>query len=104
MTRAALAVLALLSLPARAAEEESVLTEGAGRAEVFGLCTACHDSAVIRRSRLSRPQWDALMDWMTERHAMPPLEGELRTTIVDYLARHYGPAQGHPRGRNPFLQ
>jgi len=103
MKAGALGLLLLLAMPA-AAEEESVLAEGPGRAEVFGLCTACHDSAVIRRSRLSRPQWDGLMDWMTERHGMPPLEGALRSTIVDYLAAQYGAAQANPRARNPFLQ
>jgi cytochrome c553 len=85
------------------AEEETVLAEGEGRAETFGYCTACHNTALIRRSRFTRPQWDGLMDWMTERHGMNPLEGEFRDTIVDYLARHYGPAQAPARGRNPFL-
>jgi hypothetical protein len=104
MKAAALALLLLAAAPAGATEDESVLPDGDGRAEVFGLCTACHDTAVIRRSRLARTQWDGLMDWMTERHGMPPLEGELRATIVDYLARSFGPGAGGPRGRNPFLQ
>ena len=84
-------------------EEETVLAEGEGRSETFGYCTACHNTALIRRSRFTRPQWDGLMDWMTERHGMNPLEGEFRDIIVDYLARHYGPAQAPARGRNPFL-
>ncbi|NKC34233.1 aldehyde dehydrogenase [Falsiroseomonas selenitidurans] len=86
---------------AERAEEESVLAEGEGRSETFGYCTACHNTALIRRSRFSRAQWDGLMDWMTERHGMNPLEGEFRDLIVDYLARHYGPSQS--RARNPFL-
>lgn len=85
------------------AEEETVLAEGEGRSEVFGYCTACHNTALIRRSRFNRPQWDGLMDWMAERHGMNPLEGEFRDTIVDYLAKHYGPGQVPARGRNPFL-
>lgn len=85
------------------AEEETVLPDGEGRSETFGYCTACHNTAIIRRSRFTRQQWDGLMDWMTERHGMNPLEGEFRTTIVDYLARHFGPAQVPARGRNPFL-
>lgn len=101
------AALALSAGPAAAAyeapaEEETVLPEGEGRSETFGYCTACHNTALVRRSRFSRAQWDGLMDWMTERHGMAPLEGDLRTTIVDYLARHFGPAQA-TRGRNPFL-
>jgi cytochrome c553 len=84
------------------AEEEAVLAEGEGRSETFGYCTACHNTALIRRSGFSRPQWDGLMDWMAERHGMNPLEGEFRQIIVDYLARHYGP-RAPRRGGNPFL-
>lgn len=88
---------------AQAPEEESVLAEGPGRSETFGYCTACHNTALIRRSAFDRDRWDELMDWMTEKHGMNPLEGELRQTIVDYLAAQYGPRQRGPRGGNPFL-
>ena len=84
-------------------EEETVLAEGEGRSEVFGYCTACHNTALIRRSAFTRDRWDELMDWMAEKHGMNPLEGEFRDTIVDYLARHYGPRARGPRGGNPFL-
>ena len=84
-------------------EEEAVLAEGEGRSEVFGYCTACHNTALIRRSAFTRDRWDELMDWMAEKHGMNPLEGEFRTTIVDYLGRHYGPRARSPRGGNPFL-
>ena len=84
-------------------EDETVLAEGEGRSEVFGYCTACHSTALIRRSAFTRERWDELMDWMTEKHGMNALEGEFRDTIVDYLARHYGPRARGPRGGNPFL-
>ena len=84
-------------------EEETVLADGEGRSEVFGYCTACHNTALIRRSAFTRERWDELMDWMAEKHGMNPLEGEFRTSIVDYLARHYGPRARGPRGGNPFL-
>ncbi|WP_270935742.1 hypothetical protein [Falsiroseomonas oryzae] len=86
-----------------AAEEETVLPDGEGRSETFAYCTVCHNTALIRRNRLSRDQWDGLMDWMSEKHGMNPLEGEFRDTIVNYLATHFGPAQAPARGRNPFL-
>jgi hypothetical protein len=85
------------------AEEETVLPEGHGRAETFGYCVACHSTAIIRRSHFSRDQWEGLMDWMTEKHGMNRLEGELRETIVTYLATHFAPVQAPSRGRNPFL-
>jgi len=85
-----------------AREEESVLPEGEGRSETFAYCTACHSTAIIRRSGFSRAQWDGLMDWMSERHGMNELEGELRTQIVDYLASHFPPRQRRGAA-NPFL-
>ena len=97
----------LLLLPglavAQTAEEPSALPAGPGQEETFYACTACHSTAIIRRSGLPRPQWDGLMDWMTEKHGMNPLEGEERRVIVDYLARHFGPRQPAGRARSPFL-
>lgn len=93
--------LAALTQPA---ETPEVLPPGEGREEVFGTCTACHSTAIIRRSRFSREQWDDLMDWMTEKHGMTPLEGEQRTVIVDYLATAFpSSAGGARRAVNPFL-
>lgn len=84
-------------------EDPSVLPPGEGQEETFYACTACHSTAIIRRSRFSREQWDGLMDWMTERHGMNVLEGDERRLIVDYLTQHFGPRQGPARARNPFL-
>jgi hypothetical protein len=92
--------LAELTQPA---EDPSSLPAGVGQEEVFYACTACHSTALIRRSRFSRERWDELMTWMTETHGMNPLEGEERTLIVAYLAEHFGPAQGRAGARNPFL-
>lgn len=85
-------------------ETPEALPEGHGREDTFYRCTACHSTAVIRRSRLSRDRWDELMDWMTERHGMPPLEGDERRVIVDYLAGVFPPQPERRRGAaNPFL-
>ena len=104
---AAAAVLSALALPAagaRAEETPEALPDAPGREETFYACTACHGTAVIRRSRLPREGWDGLMDWMTEKQGMAPLEGEQRRVIVDYLARAFPPGTQHQRrGGNPFL-
>jgi hypothetical protein len=84
-------------------EDPSALPAGDGQEEVFYTCTACHSTAIIRRSGFPRQQWDGLMDWMTEKHGMNPLEGDERKLIVDYLAQHFGPRSAPARGRNPFL-
>lgn len=99
---AAAAEQARLQAAAQPTEDESVLAEGEGRAETFGYCTSCHSTALIRRSAFSRQRWEELMDWMTNVHGMNPLEGELRTIIVDYLARHYG-ERADQAYSNPFL-
>ncbi|MCS6890126.1 MAG: hypothetical protein RMK64_02955 [Rhodovarius sp.] len=105
MRRVLLALALLATGPGlAAAEDPSVLPDAPNRDEIFYLCTACHGTAVITRSRLTRQQWDDLMTWMTEVHGMAPLEGRERQEVVDYLARHFGPAQGPAaRARNPFL-
>lgn len=87
----------------QAVEDPSVLPAGEGQEEVFFACTACHSTAIIRRSRFTYERWDELMTWMTEVHGMNELEGEERRLIVTYLARHFGPAQVRPGARNPFL-
>lgn len=85
-------------------ETPEALPEGHGREDTFYRCTACHSTALIRRSRLSRDRWDELMDWMTERHGMPTLEGDERRLIVDYLAGAFPPHEQRRRGPgNPFL-
>ena len=108
----AAALAALLPLaPARAQpagperETPAVLPEGPGREVTFYVCTPCHSTAVIRRSGLTRPQWDDLMDWMVQRQGMPELNPELRRTVVDYLAQAFPPRRAAPRaGRNPFSE
>jgi len=84
-------------------EEPSALPDGHGRDETFHACTACHSTALIRRSGFTRQQWDDLMDWMVDRHNMNVLEPDERTLIVDYLARTFPPRRTRPPGfANPF--
>lgn len=86
-----------------AIEEIDVLPEGEGREETFYTCTACHNTALIRRSGMTREQWDELMDWMVTRQNMPPLEPNQRKVIVDYLAEHFPPRRTRPGFVNPFM-
>jgi mono/diheme cytochrome c family protein len=84
-------------------EAPDVLPPGDGREEAFYACTACHSTALIRRSGLSRAAWDGLMDWMVEKQNMTPLDPAQRTLIVDYLAQAFPPRRQQPGGRvNPF--
>jgi hypothetical protein len=108
--RALLAILLggmLLASPLASAadepEEPSALPDGHGRDETFHACTACHSTAIIRRSGFTRRQWDDLMDWMVERQNMNPLEADERKLIVDYLASTFPPRRARPPAfNNPF--
>lgn len=86
-----------------AVEEIDVLPAGEGREETFYTCTACHNTALIRRSGFTREQWDELMDWMVRQQNMPPLEAGQRRVIVDYLAEHFPPRRTRPGFVNPFM-
>lgn len=103
-----LAVLTLLaSVPAAAqevSEDPSVFPDGTNRDEVFYYCTACHSSRLVSNQRMSRERWDESLTWMTERHGMGELEGEMREAFLDYLADAFGPdSAGGPGTRRPFL-
>ncbi|WP_052763664.1 hypothetical protein [Microvirga massiliensis] len=85
-------------------EQVEDLPAGAGRDETFGLCTACHGFKLVSSQGMSRQQWDSTLDWMTERHGMPAVEGADRNRILDYLAEHYPPRAPARAGgfKNPF--
>lgn len=106
-TAVALAILCSLMEPApahaqQAEETPESLPPGEGREETFYACTPCHGFALVQAQGMTRPQWDATVDWMIERQGMAELDPVDRQLIVDYLATHFPPRQ--QRGRpNPFL-
>lgn len=111
-------VLGLLALagPLRAAGEAGDplehFPEGPNRELVAHFCSACHSGRLVANQRMSRQRWDEALNWMTERHGMPPLEGEYRDLFLDYLAEAFGeraveqhrrlPFAAQPARRNPF--
>ena len=80
------------------------LPAGPGRDETFGMCTACHAYKLVSNQGMTRDQWDGTLNWMTERHNMPAIEGADRDLILDYLATHHPPKAPTRAGgfRNPF--
>lgn len=58
-------------------------------------CSACHSLGLVEQQGMSRERWDEILDWMTEKQNMPPLEGEEREAYLDLLAANFGP---DPRG------
>jgi hypothetical protein len=73
-----------------------------GREQTFYACTGCHGFKIVAQQGQSREQWEDTLDWMTERHKMPRIDGELRKIVLDYLETAYPPRTA-PRGwQNPF--
>lgn len=62
------------------------LPEGAGRAETFSICSACHSFDIIATQGLNRDQWDETLAWMTDEQGMAQLPVALRMLVLDYLA------------------
>ena len=91
------------SLPAPREENVENLPALPGRDETFGLCAACHAYRIVSNQGLSRERWDETLTWMTERHNMPPLEGDDRKVILDYLAKAHPPKAAAGGFKNPFL-
>ena len=101
---AGLPAAAQQALPAPREEHVEDLPPGQGREEAFGMCSACHAYRIVANQGLSRERWDETLTWMSERHNMPPLEGEDRRTILDYLAKAHPPKPASGGFRNPFQE
>lgn len=64
--------------------------EGEGRALTGAWCGGCHSLNLVRQQGLSYEGWDVLLDWMSEKQNMPPLKGDQRSTVLDYLTTNFG--------------
>ena len=72
------------------AEEYGGLPEGPGRTAVFFNCTACHSLRQFNQQRMSRDEWDKLLEWMVEKNKMHPMAPWARRRVLNYLATHFG--------------
>lgn len=70
------------------------LPEGPGREAVYFNCTACHSIKQVNQQRMTRKQWDQLLDVMVEKNGMHPLQPWARTYVLNYLATHFGVDDG----------
>jgi hypothetical protein len=76
---------------------------GPGREEAFYACVACHNFKLVAAQGMTRERWDQSLTFMTQRHNMPPLEGEDRRIVLDYLEKTYPPRAPAQRGwQSPF--
>ena len=104
----AIFALSLASQPAiaetftPAQESPENYPDGAGREPTFYACTPCHGFKIVAQQGQSRRQWEDTLDWMTKRHGMPPIDGDLRKMVLDYLEATYPPRKAPGGWQNPF--
>lgn len=67
------------------------LLPGSGREEAFYACSGCHSVGRIKRSNMSRAQWQSTLRRLVAEKGVPPLEPDERKIVLDYLAEQYGP-------------
>lgn len=79
---------------------------GAGRDETFYACTACHGFKLVAAQGQNRRQWDDTINWMSEKHRMPPLEAKERDIVLNYLEAAFPPRApaGGSGFQNPFMK
>jgi hypothetical protein len=106
---ALIAALSVLTVPLAAAQSVTPSQEtpedypaGEGRDTTFYACTPCHGFKLIAQQGQTRGQWDDTLDWMTKRHGMPPIDGDMRKTVLDYLETNYPPLTAPGGWKNPF--
>src|SRR5215831_14512460 len=67
------------------------LPDGVGKDLVLKVCTQCHDLARITTKKRSKDEWNDTVDKMAVRGAKA--SDEEFETIVNYLAKYFGPDQ-----------
>jgi hypothetical protein len=76
---------------------------GAGREQTFYACIACHGFKIVAQQGQTRDQWDDTLNWMTQKHGMPPMEGDFRKVVLDYLETAFPPRRAPGGWQNPFI-
>ena len=66
------------------------LIPGPGRDAVYYTCRACHSLKQFSQQRMSRDDWDGVIDRMVEVNEMAPPEPFVRTLMLAYLSTHFG--------------
>ena len=96
-----------LTAPAAAQQAEEFdyggLAPGPGQEAVYYTCRACHSLKQFTQQRMSREDWDAVIDRMVQVNEMAAPEPWVRTQLLAYLSTHFGTDEenwaGLPPGR-----
>lgn len=113
---AGLVLAALLLLPGAAhaqtqqfvprTENPEDFPAGPGRDDTFYACTACHGFRLVAQQGMTRRQWEESLQWMYDKHKMPPLPLKEREIVLNYLEATFPPRPPAGRGgwQNPFAK
>ena len=107
LTAAAVVTLASAQSPETFTPRDETPEEfpaGPGRDEAFYSCVACHNFKLVAAQGMDRERWSGTIDFMTARHNMPPLEGDDRKLVLEYLATAFPPKPAAAGGgwKSPF--
>ena len=77
---------------------------GPGRDDTFYACTACHNFKLVAAQGMTRRQWEESLQWMYDKHKMPPLPPKEREVVLNYLEATFPPRTPAGRGgwQSPF--
>lgn len=100
------ALLGLLALSLSAAGETTIdratgLVVAEGYETIAANCIACHSTRLIVQNRADRQGWLKMIRWMQETQNMQRFDAATETKMLDYLAKHYAPAE---KGRRAPLK
>src|SRR6478672_12400513 len=99
-TAVVLLVIAAWAAPIRTSASStgaiaSTMPKGKGKDETVKYCGGCHSMAVVVKQRKTRTQWLETVEVMAQKGTTASEDDLL--TVVDYLARNYGPRKSpHP--------
>jgi len=96
----------LLAVATAFAQEERPedYPDGPNRETAFYACVACHGFKIVAQQGQTRAGWDEVLDVMTRRHGMPPVDGDLRRMVLDYLEAAFPPRTAPGGWTNPFAK
>ena len=108
MSTLRLLFLALISLPALAAEAPIPLDPVTGMKIandwelVRNHCVICHSSQTFLRQRATEANWTSVLEWMQKHGGLWKLDPEGEKKIINYLAANYGPGPAGNYRRAPI--
>jgi hypothetical protein len=91
--RALIGAIFVIGIAAGAWGQE--LPEGKGKDVVEKACTVCHGTSQFTSSRLSKSDWEYVVNDMIDRGAL--ITKDEAVIIVEYLTEHFGPTAGRDR-------